>query len=144
MDLAKGKELLGDFDGKADSGIEFRFRFCNNGAYYFLAERKGFWRHAHNGRFWLRSEKNPRPGYPDRRFVTLEPLKHDLVPPEKEAFAMLSQRALPTAGIQEYVLTVWEFPHGMCPDRKVRSFSFSKPDRTGYHSTNWDIQPMNP
>jgi hypothetical protein len=142
MELVKANvSLIGDFDGKVDSDIELRFRFCNNGTYYFMAEKKGFWRHAHSGRFRRRSEKNPRFGYPDLRFVTLEPLNQDL-PAEREAFGMLHARALPVSDAQEYLLTVWEYPHGLYPNRKIRYFSFSKPDRTGSHSTNWDIQPV--
>jgi hypothetical protein len=143
MDLVQGKiDLRGDFQGKSDSGIEFQFRFCDNGIYYFLAERRGFWRCAHNGRFRMRSEKNPTPGYPDRRFVTLQPLNYDLPPTDKNAIAMLNERALPTDGQQEFLLTVWEYPHGLYPNRKIRYLSFSRFDRTGFGSTNWDIQPL--
>ena len=51
MDRINGKiRLSGDYTGHRDADIQFKFRFCDDGVYYYMVEQVGIWRLAHRGR----------------------------------------------------------------------------------------------
>jgi len=133
--------LSGEFEGKRDAAIEFKFLFCDaDDTYFYKAERPGLWEIAHRGKFYLK--KGPRLGSHPSTVVRLEPCKPDIEVGAALAYKDLAERALPGRKPEEYFLSVYQYDHGLNPDIKLRVYSFWVPDKTGTLGTDWTLEPV--
>ena len=132
--------LRGDYSGYRDAGIKYRFRFCDDGTYFYLAEQPGRWRLAHRGVFRLAEVSDPRRDGQKLTIARFEPQHVDLMPSDKSGPALLEERALPATRIEEYIVSSYSQPNQWRPDREDVSIYFSVPDeRNMAFSTSWHL-----
>jgi hypothetical protein len=128
-------KLRGDYSGYRDAGIKYKFRFCHDGTYYYLAEISGLWRLAHRGVFQIRETKNksnPACG----QTIALDPRSLDIIPDDPNAVHELRTRALPTDRREEYrVSTISK------GELVYIYFAVPDPDHPGF-SVSWHLTPM--
>jgi hypothetical protein len=133
--------LVGDFTGYRDAGIRYRFRFCSDGVYFYLAERADdeyvLWQLAHRGRWELARGADPRQRDKSAAVLQLQPEYMDIRPKEREAVPLLRERALPTDRVEKYLISAYE-----SRDReRKRTYCCSVPDPSGgrYEKT-WHLE----
>jgi hypothetical protein len=133
--------LAGDFVGNRDAGIRYRFRFCDGGVYFYLAERADheytLWQLAHRGHWEL--TRSMHAGGKTAMVLKLKPEYMDITPAEREAIPLLQERALPTDRLEKYLISASELQRGGDPQRKT--YYCTVPDPRGvWHETGWHIE----
>jgi len=132
--------LRGDYRGQRDAGIEFRFRFCDDGVYYYVVEQKSSWRLAHRGKFLIGEipaiDEYSRP----RTVVRLTPEEVPVRPSVAYAFTLLDERALPSEDVEDYLVSTSSRNHSLSPNVKIRSLTFARPSLNDYSGEDWSIE----
>jgi hypothetical protein len=140
--------LRGDYAGHRDAFVTFRFRFCDDGTYYYAAQqgdqRFTLWSLAHRGRWDLDRERDPRTGRSGRlTIIRLEPQFIDVMPDDRTAKPMLEERGLPTDRIEKYVVDLSTSHNHWNRERDDVRVSFTIPDTHGLISTlSWSLEPV--
>jgi hypothetical protein len=132
--------LRGNYSGYRDAGITYRFRFCDDGTYFYLAEQPGRWRLAHRGVFRVAEVSDPRRDGQKLTIARFEPQHLDLIPSDSTGAALLEERALPNTHVEEYIVSTYSTPNQWHPEQEDTSISFSIPDaRTRGFATSWHL-----
>jgi hypothetical protein len=135
--------LAGDYVGNRDAGIVFKFRFCDQGIYFYAVEQPGRWRLAHRGLFKIGSVRDPK--YTDRtlHIIRFEPQQIDVPLSDRHAMALLSERALLADSLEEFIVSSSEYDDTWRAGVKRTRYSFVRPDpKNRIFSTSWSIEPV--
>jgi hypothetical protein len=142
----QGIVLRGDYDGFRDASIRYRFRFCDDDIYFYLAERADedyiLWQLAHRGRWELIETSHPR--YRERvlTVLQLQPEYIDVSPTDREAIRMLQERALPTDRLEKYLVSAIDLDGAWHPGVKKKTYYCTVPDpREQGKQVSWHIEP---
>jgi hypothetical protein len=141
--LFGGLRLAGDYSGNRDAGITFKFRFCTDGAYFYVVEQPGRWRLAHRGTFKIGNVRDPKYGDRTLHIVRFDPQHIDVPLGDRYAFALLSERALLADRLEEFIVSSHEFEDSWRAGVTRVSYTFVRPDpRNRIYSTDWSIEPV--
>jgi len=137
--------LRGDYAGYRDASIRYRFRFCDDGKYFYVAERADdefvLWQLAHRGLWRTSKSSHPRDSHTSLTVLQLQPEYMEVTPKEREAIPMLKERALPTDRLEKYLVGSPQLDRA--PQRNRRTYYCTVPDpRGGLDATSWHIEPM--